>query len=180
MKILVARFHQLLWPAAVLLTLAMLPLGAQNPPHKDTRKPILLHYTIKQMEGDKVLNARTYVIQTAEMDHAEVNVRTSTPILRPSAKDPRNFEYMPTGLTIAGDPKPSGDDIALMTRIDLSNLVVLPGKTNEPETPPVIRSFRFQATAVIQPGRAVKLGMIDDLATHQHYEFDVMAEIPAR
>lgn len=177
MNLLAPRFHRLIWPAAVLLTLAMLPLGAQNPPHKDTRRPIILHYTIKQMEGSRVLNSRTYVIRTTDTDHADVDVKTRTPVPMPSTKNPRNIEYMPTGLTIMADPYPSGENIFLRTGIDLSNLVVPSGKTNEPETAPVIRNFHFGATTLIQPGHTVKLGTIDDLSTHQHYEFEVLAEV---
>lgn len=173
--------------AAILVLAAVLPLPGQTAPaapraaaQYDPLKVLVLHYTVKELDGRTVQNSRSYELRLTNQDNGRIRIGNRVPIPTVSDKGGSHVEYMPTGLTINSAAHSFDNRITLRTDIELSSLVPTDNRKGGLDTPPIIRNLEFHSSTLIQPGQLVRLGTVDDIATHRRFEFDVLAEVPAQ
>ncbi len=127
-------------------------------------------YTIREMEGNKVLNFRKYMLM-AEEDHP-ARTRVGNRISIQTA--PSVSQYQDVGMNIDCRVRQREGQVLLETTVESSSVA-------PPESPsgeiakggPVLRRMNTTVEAAVSPGKPTIIGSMDDVTSNHRYEIEV-------
>ena len=169
--------------AALFLAAALaLPAAAQKPkpapkPHPAQHTVYQLDYTIRQLRGGKVINARHYDLLAREASReATLHVGNHVPII--TGVSTGSIQYIPIGVSITAQISPGPHGAVLDTHVRLTAVgskAAASGADNPLMNNPVPKGFSAGVTVGVIPGAAMTLATLDDVTSNDRYQISVTA-----
>ncbi len=163
-----------------------LPAAAQKPNPAPTPQPTphtvyRLDYTVRQLRGGRVINARHYELLAREgSSEATLRVGNHVPIITGVATG--DVQYIQVGVLITARILVGSRGAVLHTHVSLSTVGARPagnGAGNPLVNNPVTKGFSADTTVGIVPGATMTLAMMDDVTSNDRYQILVTA-VPQR
>jgi hypothetical protein len=141
-----------------------------------------LNYVLKELDGTKVINQRSYVLNTFASatggDWSRLRVGNRVPVFthsqeKGSGNPVTDFNYIDVGVNIDNRLRESGDMLALEVTVDISSLA---GETGGSVGPPqTVRQVKGTVTSTIYPGKQAVVFSADDPGSQHRFELQVTA-----
>ncbi|MBZ5564829.1 MAG: hypothetical protein LAP13_20715 [Acidobacteriia bacterium] len=127
-------------------------------------------YTIREVEGGKVLNSRKYMLMAEEDHPARTRVGNRISIqMAPSVS-----QYQDVGMNIDCRVREREDQLLLDTTVESSAVAAPEGSSVAISTgSPVFRRVNTTVTAAISLGKPTIVGSMDDVTSNHRYEIEV-------
>jgi hypothetical protein len=136
----------------------------------ETRPVYHLVFVVREMDGDKAINSRTYSLSVREHDWGRIRTGSRVPVQMSDNK----FEYQEVGINIDCQVDARESGVLLNTRFELSG-VAGPDDTSVKSLRPVFRNFHLEEQPEVSLGKPTIIGRLDDMGTSHHFEFEVTA-----
>lgn len=172
------RKMKFVWIAmiAALLAAPCFPQAAENKPDDQT-KYYRLDFTVKELEGGKVVTTRSYTTTLSNEKGDRVSIRTGdkVPIISGSGQ----VSYQDVGVNIdCNSLKPVGTELALYINANISSVVSdvqdkAPGGGNPGL--PVIRNTSWGSTVLVPLRKAVTVFSSDGATTKRQTQLELTA-----
>ncbi len=168
--------------ALFLATALALPAAAQKPkpapkPHPAPHTVYRLDYTIRQLRGGKVINARHYDLLAREASgRATLRVGNHVPII--TGVSTGDVQYIPIGVSITARILPGPRGAVLDTNVRFTAVgpkAAGSGAGNPLMSNPVTKGFSAEVTVGVIPGAAMTLATMDDVTSNDRYQISVTA-----
>jgi hypothetical protein len=161
--------------AGVILMLAMvLPAVAQDKDNKDAAKApgkavgfYKLDLAVREMDGGKVVNTRSYTINQKGDDWGRFRVGSRVPVQATGI----DAQWIDIGLNADCHIVESDQGPTLMWTIDLSSVAPESANTGRP----VIRNVRTQGQTILSFSKPIVLSSSDDLNSTHKFVFEMTA-----
>jgi len=144
-----------------------------------------LTYVLKELEGTKVINQRTYVLNTFASnssggDWTRLRVGNRVPVFvhsqeKGSTNPVTDFNYIDIGVNIDNRLREAGDMLALEVTADISS--VAGETTGGVGPPPTVRQVKGTAASIISPGKPSVVFSADDPGSQHRFELQVTATL---
>ncbi len=170
--------------SALLLALTLVPaapsaVAQEAPKAASTAKPAetkpiavyRLDYVVRELDGDKVLNSRTYNVSEKSGEWNRLRVGSRVPV----QMGENQVQYQDVGINIDSRLDQLESESLLSTTFESSSVVETGSGFQTLSGRPIIRQVRFTSTVILTPGRPIMVGKLDDVATNRHYEVEVTA-----
>jgi hypothetical protein len=165
---------------ALLLTVVLLPcwvrpsVAQEGKSERKSEEPLSkntyrVEFTIKEVDGNKQVNSRHYLMNVMEKDWGRLRSGSRVPFIAVGST-----QYLDVGMNIDCQPLTVGEDVQLGIRVEYSSLAN-PEKTLEITAPPVFRQQKFDVTATVTLGKPTLVGSIDDVVSTHRFEVEVTA-----
>ena len=160
---------------AVLLAVPCFPQTAENKP-EEPAKYFRLDFTVKELDGGKVVNARTYSTSLSNQKGDSGSIRTGDRVPVLSAKE--QYTYLDVGVNIdCNSLKEVGSQLAIHVTADVSSFSS--DAPAAPPTPPLIRQNRWSSTVVVPLKKPVIIFSSDGASTKRQTQLELTAtQIP--
>lgn len=169
---------------ALLLTMVLLPCWvvpslaqevnseekSEEPLSKNTYR---VELTIKELDGNKQVNSRRYLMNVIEKEWGQVRSQSRVPVPAIGGGSTM-FQYENVNMNIDCRPETVGEDVQLGIRVQSKGLAN-PGGALEATMSPVTREEQLNVTATITPGKPTLVGSIDDVTSTHRFEIEVTA-----
>ena len=130
-----------------------------------------LDFTVKEVEGGKAVNSRTY--STTAETHQNALIRTGTRLPYGSAQN-TSIGYIDLGVSIdCLDPTEVGDRLRLYVKAEVSSVPDPAEKT--PSGVPIIRSNKWESGILLTMGQPNTIFSSDDLTSKRKMQLEVVA-----
>mgnify|MGYP005811347811 CR=1 FL=1 len=135
-----------------------------------------LDLTVREMDGAKVLNSRSYTIAQRSGEWGQLRVGSRLPVatgvLNPTGPNPVNqWQYIDIGLNLDSRVQEKDDTLAFDWRMELSSVAAEPGAAGQP----VIRQVKNNGQTLLTLGKPVMMTLADDLSSTHKFVFEVTA-----
>lgn len=166
--------------ARIGLTVALLaaPCFSQTEPAKAADEPtkyFRLDFVVKELEGGKVVSARSYSSVSSTGSRESCSIRTGEKIPTQTGKEA--FTYLDVGVNIDCDSlRVVGNQLALHIHADISGLVSDP--PNGPgviNSQPMIRQNRWASSVIIPIGKPTTIFSSDGTTTKRQTQLELTA-----
>jgi hypothetical protein len=137
---------------------APMPMGAYR-----------VDFAINELEDGKRVNARQYSMNLRGDDRNQLSIGTQVPVEKEEGK----FEYMEIGTEINCRLLETSEGLAVEVRAAISNITSSPDRT--PHAAPVVRRFKIAGSGLLQPGKPLVLGSVDDPNSKRQFQLEVTA-----
>lgn len=133
-----------------------------------------LEFVVKEVQGNKVLNARTYSTVVPSGGHIGQNIRAGSKIPFISKQGATTeFQQIDVGVSIdTKDVKETDDRLSFGIGVDISSLAEGP---SSPSDHPVLRQNRWSSTATIPLRRPTLLFSSDNVDAKSQMQVEVTA-----
>jgi hypothetical protein len=127
-----------------------------------------LDFAVKELEGGKTINARSYSMEISTNSHMSSSIRTGSRVPVPGKDGAVN--YIEMGINIdCRMAREVGNQLALEISADISNVA-------EPSSnPPVIRNTKWGSTTIIPIRKPTTVFSSDDPASKRQMQLEVTA-----
>ena len=142
-----------------------------------------LNYVLKELDGTKVINQRSYVLNTFVSDKGggdwtRLRVGNRVPVFghsqeKSSASTVTDFNYIDIGVNIDNRLREAGDALALEVTADISSVAAETASGVGP--PPTVRQVKGTAASLITPGKPSVIFSADDPGSQHRFELQVTA-----
>lgn len=129
---------------------------------RDTWSFYKLDLTVREMDGAKALNSRTYTITQRSNEWGQ---------LRVGSRVPSGPGYIEVGLNLDSRVQDREDVTAFDWRLEMSSLASEPSGNN----PPVVRQVRNNGQTLLTFGKPVLMATVDDTSSNHKFVFEVTA-----
>lgn len=133
-----------------------------------------LDLTVREMDGAKVLNSRTYNISQRVEDWGQLRVGSRVPVVTLAGEGarPTQWQYIDIGLNMDSRLREKDGTVMMDWRLELSSVAAenTPG-TNQP----VIRNVKNNGQTVLAVGKSTLMSSVDDLSSTHKFVFEVTA-----
>ena len=146
-----------------------------------------LNYVLKELDGSKVINSRSYVLNTIVADThggdwTRLRVGNRVPVFVHSQEKGSNnnvtdFNYIDIGVNIDNRLREAGDALALEVTADISSIAGETASSVGP--PPTVRQVKGTAASLIYPGKPTIVFSADDPGSQHRFQLQVTA-VPVR
>jgi type II secretory pathway component GspD/PulD (secretin) len=154
--------------------------SAQNqeaPKSAEPQKFYKLEFVVKEVEGSKVLNARSYSMTVAADTRETASMRTGSrvPFVVGSGN---SVQYIDIGVNIdCRSIREVQDGLALFLTAEISSV---PSESQSPAstgaaTPPVVRQNKWSSSAIVPLKRATLVFSSDDVASKRQMQLELTA-----
>lgn len=128
-----------------------------------------LDLTVKEMDGAKALNSRTYNIAQAVDEWGQLRVGSRMPIsTNPGSSQ---WQYFDVGLNMDSKLRERDGVVSLDWRLELSSV-----PSENPGAPaPVVRNLKNNGQTILAVGKPTLLTSVDDLSSSHKFIFEVTA-----
>jgi hypothetical protein len=158
-------------PAVTLL--AAVCFGADAVPSKFYK----LDFVVKEVEGSKVLNARSYAMTVSEdklNEHSMIRAGSKVPYS--TSADGSQYSYLDLGVSIdCYHVTEMHDTMSLVIKADVSSIVQEPAPTSAVMRQPVVRQNQWQAGVVVPIKKPTVVFSSDDLTTKRQMQVELTA-----
>lgn len=131
-----------------------------------------LDFVVKELEGAKVLNARTYsVVVSVQTDSPPCSIRTGSKV--PYSTGGTQYSYLDVGVSIdcrAVKEAPGG--LSLRVDADVSSVLESTTPTN---LPPIVRQNKWASNVVVPLRKPTVIFSSDDLTTKRQMQVEITA-----
>ncbi len=164
----------------ILLAMAAGAGFAQTPEApKSTPPPVhfyKLDFAVKELEGAKVINARSYSMTVAADAKGTSSIRTGSRTPIPAGQG--NTQYIDVGVNIdCRNITELHGDLSLSISADISSVPSEPGTTaGSPTTlPPTVRQNRWSSSVIVPLKKPTLVFSSDDLASKRQMQLEITA-----
>lgn len=144
-----------------------------------------LNYVLKELDGTRVINQRSYEVNTFVSDKGggdwtRLRVGNRVPVFvhtqeKGSANPVTDFNYIDIGMNIDNRLREAGDALALEVTADISSIA---GETaSGVGPPPTVRQVKGTAMTIIIPGKPSVVFSADDPGSQHRFELQVTATL---
>ena len=164
-----------LWiPAVLMIVLASLA-AAQQEKAAEPAAPTATYrvqYTVSEVADGKRVNSRSYETLVQEpaggsVDWTQIRLGNRVPV--PGEK---GLHYLDVGISIDCGLQRVGGQLVMKTRFDLSSLA--PEQGGAQGAMPVLRSIRFTADELVNPGQKTLLSSGEDVNSNHRFEVEAL------
>lgn len=140
-----------------------------------------LNYVLKELDGTKVINQRSYVLNTFASatggDWSRLRVGNRVPVFvhsqeKGSGNSVTDFNYIDVGVNIDNRLRESGDMLALEVTAEISSLA---GESTGVGPPQTVRQVKGTVMSTIYPGKQAVVFSADDPGSQHRFELQVTA-----
>ena len=132
-----------------------------------TRKYYKLEFVLKEVEGGKVLNARSFLATTTADPSGNVSIRMSSRV-------PAGSSSLEVGVNIdCKDAREIQGELFLYVSADITT--VIPPQESTAGTQPVLRFNRWSGTVIVPLKKPTVLFASDDIATKRQVQLELTA-----
>lgn len=135
-----------------------------------------LDITMREMDGSKVVNSRTYNIGQRVDEWGQLRVGSRLPVVTGTftseGKEHNQIQYFDIGLNVDSRLQEREGTLALDWRLELSSVA---GQNNETASQPVVRTVKNNGQTILTPGKPVVMASVDDLSSTHKFVFEVTA-----
>jgi len=152
--------------------LAAACLGQEAVPSKFYK----LDFVVKEVEGSKVLNARSYSV-TVSLDRS-CSIRTGGQVATPIASMGTipQFNYREVGVNIdCHHVREAANGLSLDVNADITSVLQEPTTPPTIPPPPVIRHNQWSSTVIVPLKKPTVIFSSDDLTTKHQMQLELMA-----
>jgi hypothetical protein len=164
---------------ATLVLLGATPGGAQEPnpqtqpqpkpraedPKKMPMGAYRVDISINELEDGKKVNARQYSMNLRGDDRNQLSIGTQVPVEKEEGK----FEYMDVGTEVYCQLLETAEGLALQVRASISHIGGAPEQIGRH---PVVRRFKIAGSGLLQPGKPLSLGSVDDPNSKRQFQLE--------
>jgi hypothetical protein len=152
--------------------------SAQPAPDAAPKRCFALNYVLKELDGTRVVNQRSYVLNTfasntAGGDWTRLRVGNRVPVTVSSGK--LDINYLDVGVNIDNRLRESGDVLALDVTAEISS--VAPDAGGGLSVAPTVRQVKGTAASLISPGKPSVVFSADDPGSQHRFELQVTATL---
>ncbi len=159
--------------------------GAQSVSDAAPKHCYALNYVLRELDGTRVINQRSYVLNTIVSDThggdwTRLRVGNRVPVFvhsqeKGSANTVTDFNYIDVGVNIDNRLREAGDALALEVTADISSIAAeMPGGVGPP---PTVRQIKGTAASLIHPGKPAVVFSADDPGSQHRFELQVTATL---
>jgi hypothetical protein len=132
--------------------------------------PYRLDFAVYEIEEGKKVNTRQYSMNLIDADANEIKIGTRVPVeTKTAVGNMPQLEYLDVGTKIWCRLSEHSNGLQLWVRSDISNFA--PG--SQPGGQPIIRQMQINASTVIQAGKPLVIGSVDDPNSKRQYQLEV-------
>jgi hypothetical protein len=161
---------------AAMLAAPCFPQAAENKPDEPT-KYFRLDFTVKELEGGKVVNARSYSTSLSNQKGDSVSIRTGDKVPIVTGKD--QVSYQDVGVNFdCNSLKLVDNQVALHINTTISSVVAdVQGKAPGESSPgaPLIRNTSWGSTVLVPLRKAVTVFSSDGATTKRQTQLELTA-----
>lgn len=143
---------------------------------KETGKPVekpwtfyKLTMTVREMDGAKTLNSRTYEFSQRSGEWGQLRVGSRVPVATGPANSTTQYQYLDVGLKVDSRVQERDNDVAFDWRLELSSAA----SSQSEGLPPVIRNVSSNGQTMLSMGKPVMLTSVDDTSSTHKFVFEV-------
>jgi hypothetical protein len=162
------------------LTLALLPcwvrlsLAQEGKPEKKSEEPqrrdtYHVEFTIRELDGNKLVNSRRYLMNVIEKDWGQVRSQSRVPV--PMNSSSIQFQYQNVSMNIDCRPETVGEEVQLGIKVQSNSLA----NPEQVTSSPLLREQQLNVTTSVTPGKPTLVGSIDDVNSTHRFEVEVTA-----
>jgi hypothetical protein len=143
-----------------------------------------LNYVLKELDGSKVINQRSYVLNTFASnspggDWTRLRVGNRVPVFvhsqeKGSANTVTDFNYIDVGLNIDNRLREAGNALALEVTAEISSLA---GESTGVGPPQTVRQVKGTVMSTIYPNKPSVVFSADDPGSQHRFELQVTATL---
>lgn len=135
-----------------------------------------LDFTLRELDGTKVVNKRTYSlnVRTGRNDWEQLRTGTRVPLTY-EEQGGKHVQYFDVGVNLDCRASEGSRGISLEVRSDISSLPADSPATFSPGQGPMVRQVKNDSWVLIQTGKSAMLFTADEPATSRHFEMEVVA-----
>jgi hypothetical protein len=143
---------------------------------RDTWSFYKLDLTVREMDGTKALNSRTYTITQRSSEWGQLRVGSRLPVATGTFQGGNDrvntqFQYIDIGLNLDSRVQEREDTLSFDWRMELSSVASEPGAAGQP----VIRQVKNNGQTILATGKPVIMATVDDLSSTHKFVFEVTA-----
>lgn len=133
-----------------------------------------LDLTVREMDGAKTLNSRSYNISQGVDEWGQLRVGSRVPVvtLAGEGNRPTQWQYIDIGLNMDSRLKEKDGTVVMDWRLDLSSVA---GENAPGTNQPVIRNVKNNGQTVLVMGKPTLMSSVDDLSSTHRFVFEVTA-----
>jgi hypothetical protein len=160
------------------------PKPAQSASDAAPKHCYALNYVVKELDGTKVINQRSYVLNTFASnapggEWTRLRVGNRVPVFvhsqeKGSSNTVTDFNYIDVGVNIDNRLREAGDALALEVTADISSVAEMPSGVG---LPPTVRQIKGTAASLIYPGKPAVVFSADDPGSQHRFELQVTATL---
>ncbi len=129
-----------------------------------------LIFVVRELEGDKTVNSRTYSLSVRERDWGRIRTGNRVPI----QFGENSVNYQDVGINIDCQVQERDAGVLLDTKFTMSGLAS-PQEILGKSPQPVFRNLSLEEQPEVSLGKPTIIGKVDDVGTNHHFEFEVTA-----
>jgi len=133
-----------------------------------------LEFVVKEVEGGKVLNARSYwaVIGAEQGPQTVCSIRTGSKV--PTPTTPTQYSYLDLGVSIdCRSVKEVGGELTLSVHADISS--TLQESSTAPALPPVVRENKWGSMVIVPLRKPTVIFSSDDVTGKRQMQLELTA-----
>jgi hypothetical protein len=146
---------------------SLVPASADN----TARHAYVMNYVVRELDGTKVVNQRTYVLNTLARpdrdEYSRFRVGNRVPVGSGNA-----VSYVDVGVNLDNRVREAGDLLALEVTAEISSIASAKEGVIEP---PTVRQIKGTASSLITPGKPTVVFVADDPTSQHRFELEVTA-----
>jgi len=148
-------------------------MAQDNNPAADRDKPVTpyrLDFSLHELEDGRKVNTRQYSMSLIQgVQWQELKIGTRVPVEMKQGE----LQYLDVGTNINARLQEIKSVLDLEVHADLSNFAV-PDQASK-TTMPVLRQLRISGTTVVNTGKPVVIGVVDDPNSKRQFQLEVTA-----
>jgi hypothetical protein len=136
-----------------------------------------LDFVVKEVEGTKVLNARTYsmIVSDGKWNHHS-EIRTGSKVPYSASADGSQYTFLDVGVSIdCTQVTEMHDTLSLVLTADISSAVQEPASASAPMHPPVVRQNKWNSGVVVPLKKPTVVFSSDDFTTKHQMQLELTA-----
>ncbi len=130
--------------------------------------PYRLDFAVYEIEDGKKINTRQYSMNLNADDANEIKIGTRVPVETQMGAQSQ-FQYLDVGTRIWSRLVERNNGLYLSVRSDISNFAAAAQQGGQP----VIRQIQINASTVVQPGKPLVVGSVDDANSKRQFQLEV-------
>jgi hypothetical protein len=155
------------WAPLLITVLMTETCFAQTEKKQDEQQKFYhLDFVVKEVDGGKVVNSRSYstMISTGDFDNV---IRTGNKVPYQTGAGPNNYQYLDVGVNIdCHQAREVDNQLALLVTAEVSNLA--PGQTAASGPPPLVRQNSWRSDVIVPLRKPTVIFSSDDpTSTHK-------------
>lgn len=159
---------------AGLLAASCLAQDAKStPPTLEKQKFYRLVFVLREVEGEKVINSRSYSMVLAS-EHARDSIRTNSKL--PVGAGANNWQYIDVGVNIdCQDAEESGTQLSLKLKADITSPMVEADQKIPAGAGPVLRTNQWESRVILPLRQPTLLFSSDDPGSQRKMQLQLTA-----